>query len=119
MSGKWHLGQDDLKHTPTGRGFDEFYGKYMGGGDHWNHAANLQADIQLFQQSGTALRKAQHRARWKRAARARAQVVFSSASESLSDDDNNDQLSGLRRLRGPAVAVSPAAHTYDDALTLR
>ena len=29
---------------PTGRGFDEHYGIYMGGGDHWTHVLNLGAD---------------------------------------------------------------------------
>ena len=37
MTGKWHLGRDDLRHVPSGRGFDEFYGKYEGAGDHWTH----------------------------------------------------------------------------------
>ena len=44
MTGKWHLGRDDLRHTPEGRGFDEFYGKYEGGGDFWNHAGDPLAD---------------------------------------------------------------------------
>jgi arylsulfatase A-like enzyme len=44
MSGKWHLGLSTPKITPTGRGFDEFYGKYRGGGDHWTHTTDLFAD---------------------------------------------------------------------------
>ena len=29
MLGKWHLGFCNEKYTPTGRGFDSFYGKYV------------------------------------------------------------------------------------------
>ena len=44
MSGKWHLGRAGHAQTPTGRGFQEFYGKYEGGGDHWTHQTDLLAD---------------------------------------------------------------------------
>ena len=37
MVGKWHLGHSELANVPTGRGFDEFVGKYGGMGDHWSH----------------------------------------------------------------------------------
>ena len=44
MAGKWHLGRAGHSQTPTGRGFDIFFGKYEGGGDHWTHTLNMQAD---------------------------------------------------------------------------
>ena len=44
MSGKWHMGSAGYEQIPTGRGFDEHYGIYMGGGDHWTHVLNLGAD---------------------------------------------------------------------------
>ena len=44
MAGKWHLGRAGHSQTPTGRGFDIFFGKYEGGGDHWTHTVNMQAD---------------------------------------------------------------------------
>ena len=36
-TGKWHLGHGNLGYTPTGRGFDEFYGSYTAAQDHWEH----------------------------------------------------------------------------------
>ena len=36
---KWHLGHGELKFGPTGRGFDEFFGHYNAGADHWEHIA--------------------------------------------------------------------------------
>ena len=44
MAGKWHLGRAGHPQTPTGRGFQEFYGKYEGGGDHWTHTTDIRAD---------------------------------------------------------------------------
>ena len=44
MAGKWHLGLSTPKVTPTGRGFNEFFGKYRGGGDHWVHTTDIFAD---------------------------------------------------------------------------
>lgn len=44
MSGKWHLGHSQRQYTPTFRGFQEFYGKYHGGGDHWTHTLDINAD---------------------------------------------------------------------------
>ena len=44
MAGKWHLGRAGHPQTPTGRGFQEFYGKYEGGGDHWTHTVDIRAD---------------------------------------------------------------------------
>ncbi|CAH3182356.1 unnamed protein product [Porites lobata] len=35
--GKWHLGFYEWSYTPTYRGFDSFYGFYMGAEDHFNH----------------------------------------------------------------------------------
>ena len=39
ISGKWHLGSGSFKYIPTARGFNEFYGPYAGGADHWEHIA--------------------------------------------------------------------------------
>lgn len=35
--GKWHLGFYEWPYTPTYRGFDSFYGFYVGAEDHFNH----------------------------------------------------------------------------------
>lgn len=35
--GKWHLGFYEWPYTPTYRGFDSFYGFYLGAEDHFNH----------------------------------------------------------------------------------
>ena len=37
MIGKWHLGFCSWSYTPLYRGFDSFYGIYLGAGDHYTH----------------------------------------------------------------------------------
>ncbi|KAL1466534.1 hypothetical protein MTO96_042662, partial [Rhipicephalus appendiculatus] len=37
MIGKWHLGYKTFEHTPTGRGFDTFFGYYNGLQYYYNH----------------------------------------------------------------------------------
>ena len=44
-TGKWHLGHGYRKYSPVGRGFHEFYGPYMGAGDHWNHTVGKYLDF--------------------------------------------------------------------------
>lgn len=39
--GKWHLGYFANEYTPTGRGFDTFYGYYNENADYWDHTSNL------------------------------------------------------------------------------
>ena len=44
MAGKWHLGRAGIVKLRLGEVFDIFFGKYEGGGDHWTHTLNMQAD---------------------------------------------------------------------------
>ena len=50
--GKWHLGHGALRYTPTGRGFQKFFGPYSGAGNHWQHVisgtrfVDLHDDVQ-------------------------------------------------------------------------
>lgn len=44
-TGKWHIGHSMRKYSPVGRGFNEFYGPYMGAGDHWNHTVGKYLDL--------------------------------------------------------------------------
>ncbi|CAH3182779.1 unnamed protein product [Porites lobata] len=37
MIGKWHLGFCSWSYTPLNRGFDSFYGIYLGAGNHYTH----------------------------------------------------------------------------------
>ena len=37
MVGKWHLGFCAWEYTPTRRGFDSFFGSYLGVLDHFTH----------------------------------------------------------------------------------
>ncbi|KAL9955582.1 hypothetical protein ACROYT_G036923 [Oculina patagonica] len=36
--GKWHLGFFKYDYTPTRRGFDSFFGYWLGHGDYWDHS---------------------------------------------------------------------------------
>lgn len=36
--GKWHLGFFKYDYTPTERGFDSFFGYWLGAGDYWDHS---------------------------------------------------------------------------------
>lgn len=36
--GKWHLGFFKSDYTPTKRGFDSFFGYWLGAGDYWDHS---------------------------------------------------------------------------------
>ena len=40
--GKWHLGYCAWEYTPTRRGFDTFYGTYVGTLDHWTHTKYIK-----------------------------------------------------------------------------
>ena len=39
--GKWHLGYFAKEYTPTGRGFDSFYGYYNENNDYYDHTSSL------------------------------------------------------------------------------
>ena len=41
--GKWHLGMSSPSYLPHNRGFDTFYGNYLGKGDYWDHS-----DVETF-----------------------------------------------------------------------
>ena len=34
---RWHLGSCNIKYTPAARGFDSFYGYFMGQSDYYTH----------------------------------------------------------------------------------
>lgn len=35
---QWHLGFYKYDYTPTKRGFDSFFGYWLGAGDYWDHS---------------------------------------------------------------------------------
>ena len=43
--GKWHLGFFSWPYTPLHRGFDSFYGMYLGCGDHYKHKRSGILDL--------------------------------------------------------------------------
>lgn len=43
--GKWHLGYFSWPYTPLHRGFDSFYGMYLGAGDHYSHMRSGILDL--------------------------------------------------------------------------
>ena len=43
--GKWHLGFFRWPYTPLHRGFDSFYGMYLGAGDHYSHMRSGILDL--------------------------------------------------------------------------
>jgi arylsulfatase A-like enzyme len=43
--GKWHIGHSSWKQTPTFRGFDSFFGFYIGGEDYFTHESNGGVDL--------------------------------------------------------------------------
>ena len=45
MIGKWHLGFCSWSYTPRYRGFDSFYGIYLGAGDHYTHETARILDL--------------------------------------------------------------------------
>ncbi|XP_037582232.1 arylsulfatase B [Dermacentor silvarum] len=47
MVGKWHVGYKSLKHTPTWRGFDTFFGYYNGDIFYFNHTLKYEGHCGL------------------------------------------------------------------------
>jgi len=45
--GKWHLGHSRWRYTPTFRGFDSFYGMYLGSGDYFEHDITGGYDLRM------------------------------------------------------------------------
>ncbi|VEU38094.1 unnamed protein product [Pseudo-nitzschia multistriata] len=43
--GKWHLGHSAWEQTPTFRGFDSFFGFYMGGQDYFTHESDASNGV--------------------------------------------------------------------------
>ena len=41
MVGKWHLGMKTKAYLPSSRGFDKFYGFYLGASDYWKHYSDV------------------------------------------------------------------------------
>lgn len=41
MIGKWHLGMKNKEYLPSSRGFDKFYGFYLGCSDYWKHYGDV------------------------------------------------------------------------------
>jgi arylsulfatase A-like enzyme len=41
MIGKWHLGMKTKDYLPSSRGFDKFYGFYLGCSDYWKHYGDV------------------------------------------------------------------------------
>ena len=42
---RWHLGFCKRAYLPTNRGFDTFFGKYLGGGDHYLHISEPTGEM--------------------------------------------------------------------------
>jgi len=42
MVGKWHLGSKNKDYLPSSRGFNKYYGYYLGDTDYWKHEHNEQ-----------------------------------------------------------------------------
>ncbi|KAH6932272.1 hypothetical protein HPB50_004145 [Hyalomma asiaticum] len=51
LIGKWHIGYYSLKYTPTCRGFDTFFGFYIGGVDYYSHVLNIPLFLYLAHQA--------------------------------------------------------------------